>query len=186
MTFHETFWLATAAAAPVIALAAVVALPDTSGLYGNHAQRLEGEYKDLSAKLRPSIAGDTSGLAGLLVAAMGVSVDMRDRMVGQAVKSYRVMAWVVRLAAIVNMLLQAGLLATSLVALAYNLDVMPPWVAIVLAVGGILLLAATVSAVPAYRNMTEHFSERLLNAYKRAGDEGEQAAKQSAHGEDNT
>lgn len=34
VAFHENFWLATSAVAPVIALAAVVALPDATSLVG--------------------------------------------------------------------------------------------------------------------------------------------------------
>src|SRR5262249_34833233 len=45
---HESFWLATAAAAPVIALAAVVALPDTSGIYRD-VQRTFDEWFDTPA-----------------------------------------------------------------------------------------------------------------------------------------
>ena len=63
--------------------------------------------------------------------------------------------------AIVNVLLRAGLLAVSLTALSYGRNVMPPWVAVVMAVGGILLLAITVSAVPEYRNLRALFSKEL-------------------------
>jgi uncharacterized membrane protein len=45
-----------------------------------------------------------------------------------------------------NVIVQAGLLAVSLAALAYDQDVVPPWVAIILAVVGILLLAWTLMA----------------------------------------
>jgi hypothetical protein len=34
MSFHESFWIATSAAAPVVALADVVALPDAVTLVG--------------------------------------------------------------------------------------------------------------------------------------------------------
>ena len=40
MAFHESFWIATSAAAPVIALAAVVALPDTAAVAQMGARRL--------------------------------------------------------------------------------------------------------------------------------------------------
>ena len=50
-----------------------------------------------------------------------------------------------RLGSVANLILQAGLLAVSLWTLAYDQDVVPPWVAIVLAVGGILLLAWTLT-----------------------------------------
>jgi hypothetical protein len=38
VSYHETFWVVAGTAAPVIALAAVVALPDTAGLYRALAQ----------------------------------------------------------------------------------------------------------------------------------------------------
>jgi hypothetical protein len=40
-----------------------------------------------------------------------------------------------------NLMAQAALLAVSLVALAYSRDFVPPWLAIVVAVGGVGLLA---------------------------------------------
>jgi len=48
---------------------------------------------------------------------------------------------------LVNLVVQAGLLAVSLSALAYQQNVMPPWLAIFLAVGGILLLAWSTTTV---------------------------------------
>jgi hypothetical protein len=63
--------------------------------------------------------------------------------------------------AIVNVVLQAVLLAFSLTALAYNVDVIPRWLAIVLTVGGILLLAATVSLVSAYRRNAKQLPEMI-------------------------
>jgi hypothetical protein len=81
--YHEAFWAVTGTAAPVIALAAVVAkaaLPDVGTL--------------------------------------------------------RTLGWV-------NMIVQAWLLGSSLSALSTGGNVTPPWVASVLAVGGILLLAWT-------------------------------------------
>jgi hypothetical protein len=43
----------------------------------------------------------------------------------------------------VNLILQAALLAISLVSLAEAANLVPPWLAIVAAVGGLLLLAAS-------------------------------------------
>lgn len=42
-----------------------------------------------------------------------------------------------------NLIVQAALLAVSLAALAYGRDFVPPWLAIVVAVGGVALLAWT-------------------------------------------
>ena len=48
-----------------------------------------------------------------------------------------------------------GLLALSLTALTYNRDLVPPWVAITMAVGGILLLAWTLVAGASFREESE-------------------------------
>lgn len=74
---------------------------------------------------------------------------------GRSRRFYLVTAEVIRWGAIGNVVLRAGLLAMSLLALAYNRNVLPQLAAIVLAVSGILLLALIVSAVPAYRKMGE-------------------------------
>lgn len=42
---------------------------------------------------------------------------------------------------LVNLIIQAALLAVSLSALAYDQDIMPLWLAVILATGGIVLLA---------------------------------------------
>jgi CHASE2 domain-containing sensor protein len=44
-----------------------------------------------------------------------------------------------------NLIAQAALLAVSLAALAYSRDFVPPWLAIVVAVGGVALLAWTLA-----------------------------------------
>jgi hypothetical protein len=54
---------------------------------------------------------------------------------------------------------QAGLLGVSLSALAAGRNVMPPWVAVVLAVGGILLLALTLVWGAALRGVSASFSK---------------------------
>jgi hypothetical protein len=92
VSYHEAFWVVTGTAAPVIALAAVVALPDVATL----------------------------------------------RALGQ-----------------VNVIVQAGLLGLSLSALATGGNVTPPWVASVLAVGGILLLAWSLRRSDAIRQKLE-------------------------------
>lgn len=61
------------------------------------------------------------------------------------------MTWLFWGATAGNLIVQAGLLAVSLSALAYRRDVMPAWVAIVLAVGGILLLAWSTGMAVQYR-----------------------------------
>jgi hypothetical protein len=50
-----------------------------------------------------------------------------------------------------NLIVQAGLLTVSLSALAYQRELIPAWVAIALAAGGILLLAWSTSMAVHYR-----------------------------------
>ncbi len=122
MAFHESFWVATSAVAPVIALAAVVALPDATSIVGR------ATHDRAIAEMRPSARDDPFAIA-----------------VARATQRWSLLAWGITL---VNLIIQAGLLTVSLWALAYNQDVMPPAPAIILAAGGILLLAwsTTVSA----------------------------------------
>lgn len=70
VAFHESFWLATSAAAPVIALAAVVALPDLSAspravLVLRAEVALQRAYDEI--KRRTKVSGDTSALSADLL-----------------------------------------------------------------------------------------------------------------------
>jgi hypothetical protein len=160
MTSYENFWLATAAAAPVIALAAVVALPETSGLYRDDLQRIIDEWFGTPTKLRAAM--QAAGATELVVEAMSdIDFPAMKGGVTKTVIPLRVVAAVTRWTAIGNVMLQAVLLAFSLAALAYNVDVMPRWLSIVLTVGGILLLAATVSLVSYYRKGMKELPEIL-------------------------
>jgi len=124
MTYHESFWLATGAAAPVIALAAVVALSDA----------LQTER-------------DAKSPYGIWAASWGT-------------------ATVTSMISILNVIVQAALLAVSLSALAYGQNVMPPWVAIVLAVGGILLLGWTLAIGAAIRRKLGELEKRFKRVEK--------------------
>jgi hypothetical protein len=124
VAFHESFWIATSAAAPVIALAAVVGLPDTAAVAQLGIHRLR------------------EPLEGPLLAAMPEALSRaQDRLV-------TLLFWATTVG---NLIVQAGLLAVSLSALAYQRELMPAWVAIALAVGGILLLAWSTSMAVHYR-----------------------------------
>lgn len=119
MAFHENFWVATSTVAPVIALATVVALPDGT-LIGRAQVVLDAVLK------RPASPED----------------HVRDGLVRSA-QDIRKRAWIAWLVTLGNLIIQAGLLAISLSALASRQDIVPLWVAICLATGGILLLALT-------------------------------------------
>ncbi len=152
--FNESFWLATSAAAPVITLAAVVALPDSSKASNAVASLwVEAEVRNQGAELRARLAelNEEASLSDVLKALHGSDAPRRKtdvRAVGpdgdvvRAKKLYR-SAVLNQQISFGNVIIQAGLLAMSLAALAYHRDLVSPWVAIILAVGGILLLAWT-------------------------------------------
>ena len=116
MAFHEGFWLVAGTAAPVVALAAVVTLGET---------------------LRENIASIAEAMPLL-----DAQVNSADRLKGSRLTTTTIRAtkqlYAVGLS---NVLLQAALLAVSLVSLADDANLVPPWIAIVAAVGGLLLLA---------------------------------------------
>jgi hypothetical protein len=118
VAFHESFWVATSAVAPVIALAAVVALPELTlvGRIGILRTRIEQrEHEDSLWPVRNFLLRAT-----------------------RYAWKWALIAW---LATLVNLIIQASLLAVSLCALAFKQDIMPFWLAILLATGGILILA---------------------------------------------
>ena len=125
MAFHESFWIATSAVAPVIALAAVVALTD--------ALTLVGRISILESTLKERSEGDP----------------WLQNYLARRAQDTRKGAWAAGLTTLVNLIIQAALLAVSLSALAYDQDIMPLWLAVTLATGGILLLAwaALLSAI---------------------------------------
>jgi hypothetical protein len=183
--FHESFWLAAGAAAPVITLAAVVALPDSSAaLRGAFALRWTAELRKQEAEARkreamlldalkaedeatrrlaelrkeasrssdPAIRSlaephretDVPSLDENLIRAIrDVSDEVPAGRKKASAKGLYESAMLILRISLGNVIIQAGLLAVSLAALAYHRDVVPPWMAIVLAVGGILLLAWT-------------------------------------------
>ena len=131
MSFHENFWLAASAAAPVITLAIVVAIPDAANMRfrAAGAMRAAEDQRRVSEVSGPHDRPDRDSA--------------RDR-AGESLWATRwavqVTRWNVRLC-YANLIAQAVLLAFSLAALAYGLDLVPPWLAIVVAVGGAGLLA---------------------------------------------
>jgi hypothetical protein len=154
VAFDDNFWVATSAAAPVIALAAVVALPDVRALLDTATDnyfRLElkaiAEPVPIPHSERDGIPGppdppphDPFGFA------------LADSLI-PTVSALRFRSEVLLRLTVINLIIQAGLLAVSLSALAVGQNVMPPPAAIVLAAGGILLLATTTAAATNYRRL---------------------------------
>jgi hypothetical protein len=146
VAFHDNFWLAASAAAPVIALAAVVILSDVSTVLNVYAEqiRVVRRRARMPDRLRLELADGIPGLPRL---------DLSGYTWGSVL--------MIRRGIVLNLIIQAGLLAVSLSALATSQDVMPMFVAIVLAVGGILLLAATTTAVVKVREEAARRSRSL-------------------------
>jgi hypothetical protein len=117
VVFHENFWVATSAVAPVIALAAVVALTDTMTILGR--------VSVVESAVQQNPNHDSW---------------IQDRLAGTA-RDSRKWTLIAGLITLINLIIQAALLAVSLSALAYDQDIMPLWLAVTLATGGILLLA---------------------------------------------
>jgi hypothetical protein len=147
VSFHETFWLAASAAAPVITLATVVVIPDAAGIRFRAARRRR-ELPDLAA--RASLA-PPGGEPRVPVSGPGEAIEGRAMRLAWAV---RVTTRNVRLC-YANLIAQAALLAVSLAALAYSRDFVPPWLAIVVAAGGVALLAWTLLRAAGIRDFVE-------------------------------
>ena len=112
--FHKSFWLATGAAAPVIALAAALFLPEWT-IRGREATAAE-----VDAQIRADRLGSKD-------------YDQRYRRLSK-------MAWNVRTSALVNVGLQAAVLALSLLSLENQRNEWQPWMVISITVGGLLWL----------------------------------------------
>ncbi len=111
--FHEAFWLATAAAAPVIALAAMLLLPEWAV---RHAEAS-------SAAVDAEIQGRKLG-----------STDTRPAKLSK-------MASAIRVTSAFNIVLQAVVLAMSLLSLQDQRNFRDPFWATTITVGGLLWLA---------------------------------------------
>jgi hypothetical protein len=174
VAFHESFWVATSAAAPVIVLAAVVALPESSTSFRTvSALRFLASLDRTMAATRRKLAemgGDTStmSLTDMLKISTEAGEDTSVSLAAELDEMRRTLseppwdrlyalAMVNRWLSFANVITQAGLLAVSLAALAYGRDVVPPLVAIILGVGGILLLAWTSVAGATMRGQWENW-----------------------------
>jgi hypothetical protein len=133
VAFHGDVWLVTGAAAPVVALAVVVSLNDLLK---------EGviSLADAMGLLRffpPARAiAKSVPLRGLADVFSGLAT-----IVEESAKLIKWLIYCIVLAGPVNLILQAALFFVSLGSLQSNANWVPPWVAIVAAVGGLLLLA---------------------------------------------
>lgn len=148
VTYHEAFWIAASAVAPVIALAAVVAMSDTLSILGDATRALasieysrrvasiEADYQAELAKIQPDrvAEGEAPGKA---------PDDVLDSVAASEAQDARKWSLIAGAGTLLNLAIQAFLLAVSLWALAYHHDVILPWAAIILGIGGIVFLAGT-------------------------------------------
>ena len=149
MTFQESFWLAASTAAPVIALAAAVAVPDSatavrmvsvlwfpSEARKRFSQLLEDRNSPSLDKVSKSEPEDLEGKSLDEVYQTLTHIPL-NKLYSRAINNQRL--------SLFNVIIQAILLAISLTALGYDEDIIPQWAAIILAVGGILLLVQTLA-----------------------------------------
>lgn len=130
MSFPEAFWALAGGAAPVIALAAVVALPDLQSaieaLYkAAHPDPEPGEERDPNEPLLPAFGLQTSR--------------WRDR-----IRFWALMG---------NMVVQAVVLGLALASLEYRFSVVRPAVVIAAEVAGVLALAQTAHWISRARSL---------------------------------
>lgn len=117
MAFHETFWAVCAGVAPVTALAAVVSAGQAS------------RDRDRVIEASRTVVG------------FPVPFETRDNPVIRKAWTGFIGLYVVVQSQLINVALQGGLLAVSLVSIADQANVVPPPIAVVAAVIGIAILA---------------------------------------------
>jgi hypothetical protein len=129
----ENFWIATSAVAPVIGLAAVVALADVASIMGDASRTL--------ARVQAARATAQAARGEAQDAVQAAWDPVLDRVAEGEAQDARKWALIAWLSTLLNLAVQAALLAVSLWALAYHQDAIRPWLAMILAIGGIVLLA---------------------------------------------
>jgi hypothetical protein len=156
---HKDLWVIAGTTAPVVGLAAIVSLTDALRENGDSINAgVRIQLDDIEEHYRAvDIAIKT---AGDIQAAMDSPYPNHDR-ADQLMNDSR--KWALRLFAVgaLNLIVQAALLAVSLVSIADDTDLVPTPYAIAAAVGGLVLL--TVSAFGAlYLRLERGSTERLV------------------------
>ena len=162
MTFDNAdFWVVAGTAAPVVALAAVVSLGD--GLRTN-TEAFGEALQALRDSQRVGVLQDRETQAEIEANAARVPADRRevselatDQFRKDAAKAT---TWLIGIG-LANLFLQAGLLAVALVSLTDGASLVQPWIAIVAAVGGLVLLA--IGALRAAHLRTKAMFARFTN-----------------------
>jgi hypothetical protein len=135
MTFHDTLWVLTGSAAPVIALTAIVSLRDVlteTGAMGNVSYELNAEY----------------------------SKEGYDK-IWRYLDRWERVGMVQWGAQVGNLCLQALLLAISLLSVAWQRNVFPVWIAVAAPTVGVLLLAEAGIFMQVAKNLAKNQRVRL-------------------------
>jgi hypothetical protein len=143
--FHESLWVIAGTTAPVVALAAIVSLMD--GLRENADSVTEGIRIQQNAIGKHYDAVIEATFTGQDVQA-AYDRPIPDRGDKLSNGSGRLSLWLFRIG-VLNLLLQAALLAVSLVSIEDAANLVWPWLAMAWTVGGLVLL--TVSALGAFQ-----------------------------------
>jgi hypothetical protein len=179
VTFHESFWILTGTAAPVIALASVVSLSDLAGQGFRLMDTRRGhpEWWPSREWYQPTYwpRKELRELKPEFVRRPGVKyIDVEtDRRLGLLVSFQWVQA--------VNVCMQAALLSVALLSLAYQTNLVPPWIAVVAAVAGIMLLGVagwiTILGKALYDVEIKDLERFVAALSESKGDEGNEASQ---------
>jgi hypothetical protein len=132
VAFHETFWAVAGGTAPVIALAVVVSLGDLLKESGTWWTAAERRQDIVQIKYYESAARDNVE-------------SIHESAVRTTYLKHTIATYTARIVAVglFNLLMQAALLAVSLVSLAESANLVPSWLAVAAAIAGLLLLAVS-------------------------------------------
>jgi len=143
---NADFWLVAGTAAPVVALATVVSLGEALREGANTAAEAAQAFHDLGVTETEAEAFRAKALADRRPVPELTSEQFRKH----SNEVWLRLVWV----GLANLILQGALLAVSLVSLTDGANLVPPWIAIVAAVGGLLLLAIGALGAARLRMMT--------------------------------
>jgi hypothetical protein len=151
VAFHETFWVVTGTAAPVIALAAVVSLGDAFG------QSLKSD------EAMSAVVGDAVPLDRRLGELIRQRPEILDRLsrYGRFVQLAQAAGrWSMALL-LSNVVIQSALLALSLVSIDNHANAVPPGVAVVAAVLGVTILAVVAGLLIVVKTLFIHLRQQV-------------------------
>lgn len=172
MAFYEAFWTVTGAAAPVIALAAVVSAAEVA----RESDRMLRSYVEFQAgrvlgELQPN-KQELDRIRSLFVAVEKTDREAENSL-GALIQAERALQ--------ANVGLQAALLGFSLISIAYHANFVPPLVAVVSAVLGVMVLGVAGQFTITARRVREHMVP-LTKSLRKLGSERESVARSDEGG----